>query len=205
MTERFGVKAEPTGSGPPARFQNSPALLTPLIGREQQEREIIFITSGPEVRLLHSPAPAASAKRAWLRKWRRIEARYLHMASAWCSLPLSATLTWSYPLSHRRSACEMSRNSHCSNRSKPSCVTKHLLLLLDNFEQVLEASPALVELLLVCPSIKMMVTSRAVLHVEGEYEFPVPPLSSPDPLSLPGREELCTTGRSLFSFSARRW
>src|SRR5205807_1726781 len=67
---------------------------------------------------------------------------------------------------------------------------KHLLLLLDNFEQVLQASPALVELLLACPSIKILVTSRAVLHVEGEYEFAVPPLSLPDPLHLPAHEEL---------------
>ena len=51
---------------------------------------------------------------------------------------------------------------------------KHLLLLLDNFEQVLQAAPALVELLLACPSIKILVTSRAVLHVEGEYEFAAP-------------------------------
>src|SRR2546425_7356040 len=67
---------------------------------------------------------------------------------------------------------------------------KHLLLLLDNFEQVLQASPALVELLLACPSIKILVTSRAVLHVEGEYEFAVPPLSLPDPLHLPAHEQL---------------
>ena len=63
-------------------------------------------------------------------------------------------------------------------------------MLLDNFEQVLAAAPALVELLLACPSSKILVTSRAVLHVEGEYEFSVPPLSLPDPHHLPGHEEL---------------
>src|SRR2546425_5061889 len=73
---------------------------------------------------------------------------------------------------------------------------KHLLLLLDNFEQVLQASPALVGLLLACPSIKILMTSRAVLHVEDEYEFAVPPLSLPDPLHLPAHEQL-TGGRSL--------
>src|SRR5437870_3136019 len=78
----------------------------------------------------------------------------------------------------------------CSLPLNPFLRDKHLLLLLDNFEQVLEASPALVELLQACPSIKIMVTSRAVLHVEGEYEFSVPPLSLPDPLHLPAYEEL---------------
>src|SRR5207245_1233236 len=67
---------------------------------------------------------------------------------------------------------------------------KHLLFLLDNFEQVLEAAPALVKLLLACPSIEILVTSRAVLHVEGENEFSVPPLSLPDPLHMPAYEEL---------------
>src|SRR3989441_6107435 len=71
---------------------------------------------------------------------------------------------------------------------------KHLLLLLDNFEQVLGAAPSLVELLLACPSLKILVTSRAVLHVEGEYEFSVPPLSLPDPLHLPSPEELLQYG-----------
>src|SRR2546428_7495651 len=71
---------------------------------------------------------------------------------------------------------------------------KHLLLLLDNFEQVLQASPALVGLLLACPSIKILMTSRAVLHVEDEYEFAVPPLSLPDPLHLPAHEQLLHYG-----------
>ncbi len=45
-------------------------------------------------------------------------------------------------------------------------------------------------LLLACSSIKILVTSRAVLHVEGEYEFSVPPLALPDALHLPAYEEL---------------
>jgi len=52
---------------------------------------------------------------------------------------------------------------------------KHLLVLLDNFEQVVQASPLLVELLHACPGLKVLVTSRAVLHVSGEHEFLVPP------------------------------
>jgi len=57
---------------------------------------------------------------------------------------------------------------------------KHLLLLLDNFEQVLKASPHLSELLAACLHLKMLVTSRARLHVHGEHAFPVPPLTLPD-------------------------
>jgi predicted ATPase/DNA-binding CsgD family transcriptional regulator len=61
---------------------------------------------------------------------------------------------------------------------------KHLLLLLDNFEQVTAASPQLAALLVSCPRLHLLVTSRAPLHLSGEYEFPVPPLPTPDPAHL---------------------
>jgi predicted ATPase/class 3 adenylate cyclase len=57
---------------------------------------------------------------------------------------------------------------------------RRLLLVLDNVEQVLDAAPAVVELLAACPRLKALVTSRAVLHVSGEQVYPVPPLSLPD-------------------------
>jgi predicted ATPase len=62
---------------------------------------------------------------------------------------------------------------------------KLMLLLLDNFEQVIEAAVQAAELLAACPRLKIMITSRVVLHVQAEREFTVPPLSLPDPNHLP--------------------
>ncbi|MBA3552535.1 MAG: tetratricopeptide repeat protein [Actinobacteria bacterium] len=63
---------------------------------------------------------------------------------------------------------------------------RELLLVLDNFEQVLSAAPVVTDLLRASPGLKVVVTSRAVLHVTGEWEYPVPPLGLPDPRHLPG-------------------
>ena len=65
-----------------------------------------------------------------------------------------------------------------------------MLLLLDNFEHLVQAAPTVAELLVMGPNLKILVTSRAALHVYGEHEFPVPPLALPDPRSIPPVEVL---------------
>jgi predicted ATPase len=60
---------------------------------------------------------------------------------------------------------------------------KQVLLLLDNFEQVLPAAPRIADLLESCPEAKILVSSRASLHLRAEKELPVPPLAIP-PLGL---------------------
>jgi predicted ATPase/DNA-binding CsgD family transcriptional regulator len=59
--------------------------------------------------------------------------------------------------------------------------TQRALLVLDNCEHVLAAAPSLVDLLTVCPHLKLLVTSREALHVRGEHEVVVHPLAVPEP------------------------
>jgi len=61
---------------------------------------------------------------------------------------------------------------------------RELLLLLDNLEQVIDAAPELSSLLSACPNLTLLVTSRELLRVQGEVEYPVPPLASPEAVSL---------------------
>jgi predicted ATPase/DNA-binding CsgD family transcriptional regulator/Tfp pilus assembly protein PilF len=67
---------------------------------------------------------------------------------------------------------------------------KHLLLVLDNFEQVISAGPWVLELLQCAPRLHMVVTSRTVLRVYGEQEYQVLPLGLPDAAKKESPEEL---------------
>jgi predicted ATPase/DNA-binding SARP family transcriptional activator len=59
---------------------------------------------------------------------------------------------------------------------------RNLLLVLDNLEQLVQAAPLLSELLAAVPQLKLLVTSRAPLHLRAEHEYPVPALPLPDSL-----------------------
>ncbi|MCA9877055.1 MAG: tetratricopeptide repeat protein [Thermomicrobiales bacterium] len=78
---------------------------------------------------------------------------------------------------------------------------RQLLLVLDNFEQIVAASPRLTEVLASCPGLRVLVTSRILLRISGEHEIPVTPLSLPDADSLTHSDE--TESVRLFVDRAR--
>ena len=81
---------------------------------------------------------------------------------------------------------------------------KDLLLVLDNFEQVIAAAPFLTDLLETCPSLKILVTSREPLHVRAEQEYPLAPLAFPDLKHFPSIEDVAQYGAvALFLKRAR--
>jgi predicted ATPase len=61
---------------------------------------------------------------------------------------------------------------------------KRMLVLLDNFEQVVEAAPALGDVLRACPNLRLLVTSRETLRIDGETEFALPPLVEEEGVAL---------------------
>ena len=67
---------------------------------------------------------------------------------------------------------------------------KQLLLVLDNFEQVMAAATTTTDLLTSAPTLKLLVTSRELLRVTGERDYPVAPLTVPDPRQLPSSDRL---------------
>jgi predicted ATPase/class 3 adenylate cyclase len=70
---------------------------------------------------------------------------------------------------------------------------RRVLVVLDNFEQVLSAAPVVAGLLGACRQLKVLITSRATLRVSGEQEYPVPPLSLPDVRQTEASEDLMSS------------
>jgi predicted ATPase len=65
-------------------------------------------------------------------------------------------------------------------RLKADVGQKQILLVLDNFEQVIAAAPYVADLLAACPKLRVLVTSREILHLQMEHDLSVPPLPQPD-------------------------
>jgi len=76
------------------------------------------------------------------------------------------------------------------NRNLQHSLRAPMLLLLDNFEHLVQAVPTVAGILAAGPNLKILVTSRAALHLYGEHEFPLPPLTLPDSRSMPSVEVL---------------
>ena len=68
--------------------------------------------------------------------------------------------------------------------------SKQMLMVLDNFEQIVSAAPQVADLLSACPDVKALVASREVLRIRGEKECAVPPLALPDLRNLPAPDAL---------------
>src|SRR6266487_2431878 len=173
-----------------ARFYNLPAQLTPLIGRQQEIQAVCTLLRQPEVRLVTLTGMGGVGK---TRLGLQVATDLLdEFADGICFVPLApisdpdlVVATIAQVLGIKEAG-----EQPLSDLLQAYGRDKHLLLLLDNFEQVLVSAPRLADLLAGCPQLKILVTSRAVLHIRGEHEFPVPPLALPDLTHLPESEML---------------
>jgi len=159
---------------------NVPTPLTSLIGREQEVAAAYDLLLRPEVRLVTLTGPGGVGKTHL--SLQIASDLFNDLTDGVCFIPLA---TISEPdlvvptIAHELGVKEIGDQA-LLDLLKAYLRDKQLLLLLDNFEQVLVAAPRLAELLSACPHLKILVTSRAVLHIHGEHEFPVLPLALPD-------------------------
>ena len=162
-----------------------PVPLTSLIGRDQEVQAIGDLLAQPEVRLLTITGTGGVGKtRIALQVAADLLEEFadgIHFISlAPISDPDLVIPTIAATLAIKETAAQP-----LLDLLKAALQNKHLLLVLDNFEQILPAAPQLLDLLASCPKLKVMVTSRAALHLTGEHEFAVPPLAVPNLTQLP--------------------
>src|SRR6266705_5838831 len=154
-----------------------PVQLTPLIGRRQEVAEVWALLQRPEVRLVTLTGLGGVGK---TRLSLQVGTDLLDdFADGVCFVPLApiSDPDLVVPTIAQALGIKEAGEQPLSDLLQASLQDKHLLLLLDNFEQMLPAVPGLSNLLATCPQLKILVTSRAVLHIRGEHEFPVPPLA----------------------------
>jgi predicted ATPase/DNA-binding CsgD family transcriptional regulator/tRNA A-37 threonylcarbamoyl transferase component Bud32 len=186
-------------NGRRARFSNVPALLTPLIGREHEFQAARDLLMYPEVRLVTLTGPGGIGKTHLALALGNELTEVFADGACFISLESITELRLVIPtIAHALGLPEMA-DSSAFDHLKTVLRDRQLLLLIDNFEQVLPAAPVLSDMLSSCPQLKILVTSRALLHVWGEYEFTVPPLEVPDLQHLPDLDALLQVGSvSLF-------
>jgi predicted ATPase/DNA-binding CsgD family transcriptional regulator len=158
-----------------------PAQLTPLLGRDEAVASVCALLQRQDVRLLTLTGPGGIGKtRLALQVARELLPSF---ADGVFFVPLAPVSDPEQVMPALAQALGLRETGDWPllERLYIALREKHLLLLVDNFEQVTAAAPRLLELLAHCPAVKLLVTSRAVLHLRGEYEFAVAPLTLPDP------------------------
>ncbi len=172
--------SDPETSGLSEPMWKVPAKLMPLIGREEELARLHELLLGQQVRLITLLGPGGIGK-THLSKQVAMEMRE-RFADGVCFVSLAAISDprLVVPAIAKELGIRQVGERPLFEQVKVALRNRHLLLILDNFEQVLKAASQLPELLAECLHLEILVTSRARLHVHGEYEFPVPPLALPD-------------------------
>jgi predicted ATPase/class 3 adenylate cyclase len=161
------------------RPHHLPLQLTPLVGRQREVETARDLLQRAEVRLLTMTGPGGTGK---TRLSQQVAADLLDdFADGVFFVDLAPILAANLVASAiaRMLGVRETGGQTLLESLKTSLQMRQILLVLDNFEQVLEAAPLVLELLTAAPGLKVLVTSREALHVRGEQEFPVPPLSVP--------------------------
>ena len=168
------------GTIPRQTLGNLPAPITSLVGRSAEIASVIDCLNTPGVRLLTLTGPVGVGKTCLALEVGRRMADTFRDGVILVSLGPVQDPTLVSSVTATVLGVREARDSDVAQSVADSLASKDLLLIFDNFEHLLPAATFLSRLLGTCPSLRVLVTSRSRLHLYGEHEVTVEPLSLPD-------------------------
>jgi predicted ATPase/transcriptional regulator with XRE-family HTH domain len=176
------LAAVPKRAAPRSSLRASPSLPvppTPLVGRERDVKEVVGHLLDPGVRLLTLVGPGGVGKTRLAIEAASNAAASFPDGVGFVELTEVGDPARFAPAVARALGLREGGDEPPLDLLSGHLLDKGMLLVLDNFEQVLPAALLLVRLLSACPRLKALVTSRVALAARGERRFPVPPLGVP--------------------------
>ncbi len=153
---------------------NLPAQPSPLVGRERELEELLPLIQ--EARLVTLTGPGGSGKTRLALQTAAELVESFEGGVFWVGLSAVSDPELVLPTVAQAIGAQNGVADHIRD--------KHMLLLLDNLEQVVDAGPDLSQMLQLCPNLQLLATSRALLRIAGERDYPVDPLPDDDAVAL---------------------
>jgi predicted ATPase len=209
LSERFAAAAGQAATAVPSPAvargpRPLPVSTTSLLGRERAVDEVAGLLERPEVRLVTLTGPGGVGKtRLAVAVGERLRDRF---GAGTAFVPLESVTDSGQVLAAigRAAGADLAGVGAPVEALAETFGDGAWLLVLDNLEQVVQAAPDLGELLARCPGVAMLATSRTVLGLRAEREYPVPPLPPPaDPGTASVAEVAASPAVALFVDRAR--
>lgn len=185
------IRQETGTAALPEPMPSTPAPLTPLLGREQEVADVQALLRQDSARLITLLGPPGVGKTRLALQV--AEEMGLEFGANRFFVDLAAINDPELvPVAIARSLGFDGEQGRAASliRLQRELKEKRALLVLDNFEQVLAAATAVLDLLHACPRLKILATSRASLRLRGEQRYPLPPLPLPEPDPAPDLDSL---------------